>query len=169
MQPDLRGGYKKSPSPDFQSGVGYRCIPRFHPGYGTAVTHWRSNGRTRQAISGLRLRSGDAGGRGTDALQHGGFLSENLTTNAYLHHSFYIGNLAHFLKKVNGCQKKTVPTGKKSADGSWLQVHNEKVTYSYIRLHNMTYRERKCNYLTPKCAGTGKIRQNITLRVYIKS
>ena len=33
------GRYKKYPPPE-QSGVGYKSIPRFHPGYGDyAVTH----------------------------------------------------------------------------------------------------------------------------------
>ena len=49
----------KNPHPPNESGVGYKCIPRFHPGYGKkAVTHWRFNGRTRLTISGQRLRSG---------------------------------------------------------------------------------------------------------------
>ena len=63
-------------------------IPRFHPGCSEiAATHWRINGRTRRAISGLRLRSGIHPGRVTGALQQNGSLSGNLTGTACLHHS----------------------------------------------------------------------------------
>ena len=49
----------------------------------------RFNGRTRQSISTLRLRSGIIQSRGTAAFHHSGGLSGNLTKDACLRHSFY--------------------------------------------------------------------------------
>jgi hypothetical protein len=62
-----------------------------------AVTHWRFNGRTRQGISSLRLRSGILSGRGTDALHQNGNLSGNLSGKACLHHSFLRENFSTIL------------------------------------------------------------------------
>ena len=72
----------------------------------TAVTHWHDNGRTRQGISSLRLRSGIAVRRGTDALHQSGTLSGNLSVSACLHHSFYGKILAQFFCLVNHSGKK---------------------------------------------------------------
>ena len=63
----------------------------------TAVTHWHDNGRTRQGISSLRLRSGIAVRRGTDALHQSGTLSRNLSVSACLRHSFLRKNSSTIL------------------------------------------------------------------------
>ena len=62
----------------------------------------RNNGRTRQAISDLRLRSGIGFGRGTEASHQSGFFSGYLSEIACLRHSFYDRlNVPQFAPKVN--------------------------------------------------------------------
>ena len=67
----------------------------------------RNNGRTRQAISDLRLRSGIGFGRGTEALHQNGFFSEYLSEIACLRHSFYDRlTVPQFVRKVNPPSRK---------------------------------------------------------------
>lgn len=70
------------------------------------ATHWRINGRTRQVISGLRLRSGIHPGRGTGALHHRGSLSGNLTGRACLHQCLCSSQLSTIPAPCQGEAKK---------------------------------------------------------------
>ena len=62
---------------------GSTLVTAFRPSLIDAIT-----GASRQGISSLRLGSGIADCRGTDAFQHRDILSEYLTVSACLRHSF---------------------------------------------------------------------------------
>ena len=104
--PDTGEGIKNT-HPLKRSGVGYKSIPRVHPGCSARrATHWHYNGCIRQGISSLRLRSGILSGRVTDALHQNGTLSGNLSGKACLRHSFFYVKFSTFFFESQS------PTGK---------------------------------------------------------
>ena len=107
------GQVNKKPHPLKKQGWDTNCIPRFHPG---------CSGKPKPLIGTITGAPGGpfpAGssevvsvpGRGTEALQLGGFLSGNLSGRMCLHHCFYDRKIAHFFRKVKAYSAQRIEFG----------------------------------------------------------
>ena len=101
----------KNPHPPNESGVGYKSIPRFHPGYGQRPSLIGTvTGAPGAAFPLAQLRSGIVPGRVTAALHQNGILSGNLSGTACLHHSFFVQKIYHILYKMSIPREKVLFT-----------------------------------------------------------
>lgn len=155
----FRGRYKKYPPPD-GSGVGYRCIPRFHPGYGitpsliAAVTG--APGRPFPTC-GSEVVTRTAGVRKPFS-KMASSLGILPRTHIFVS-AFARKNLAYFFSKVNPQKgKKLCRRGKKFVESGEGSKHNALVTEFYKRLHNPTTYVNKCNFLTQDIAKSDGLR-----------
>ena len=117
-------GYKKVPSPELTSGVGYKV---FHGSTLVALhskaTHWHCNGRTRMAISDHQLRSGIVSGRVTAALHQMAASLGILPVTRVFITAFYDIESSTIPPKSQSPRKKTAP---KPIPSLRIRLHNHK-------------------------------------------